>query len=258
MVDSESEVVEEKPPENEQLNNISTQLSQNNQQQNKPKAARITAPPQWRMSMNYEEWRLAVELWNSLCDVKNIDPAERGYALYDQLCQHKDHNVVTKLISAIKNHEIDILSTNSVTLILNLLDKTFRKDDVSVMMKSWSDFINIKRRDGEEMNSYLERCDQSNGDLKTSKITLPETVLALHMLERSSLDVNDKKLVMTGIKLDKSDSIVQDMANGMKKYFGVGIRESSSSSFSHSHKVKEEVYEAEETFESQSSVSKIN
>ena len=256
MVDSESEVVEEKPPENEQFNNQQQfNQQQNNQQQNKPKAARITAPPQWRMSMNYEEWRLAVELWNSLCDVKNIDPAERGYALYDQLCQHKDHNVVTKLISAIKNHEIDILSTNSVTLILNLLDKTFRKDDVSVMMKSWSDFINIKRREGEEMNSYLERCDQSNGDLKTSKITLPETVLALHMLERSSLDVNDKKLVMTGIKLDKSDSIVQDMANGMKKYFGVGIRESSSSSFSHSHKVKEEVYEAEGTFESQSSES---
>ena len=43
------------------------------------------------------------------------------------------------------------------------------------------------------------------------------------MLERSGLSTNDKKLVMTGVNLDKTDSVIFDMTNSMKKYFGDGI-----------------------------------
>ena len=75
------------------------------------------------------------------------------------------------------------------------------------------------------MSRFLNNFDQANTNLKISKITLPGTVLALHMLERSGLSANDKKLVMTGVELVKTESVVEDMMNSIKKYFGEGIRE---------------------------------
>ena len=218
MVNSEDENdPPELEPENVQPHLVQMQYTQ--------PAARLTAPPQWKASMSYDEWRVQVEMWDKLCAVRKIDPAEQGYALFNLVSQHSDHNVVSKLNSAVKNKDIDVLDGNGVENIIKLLDRTYRKDDTSMMMKSWSDFINIRRKDSEDMKSFLNNFDQANANLKISKITLPGTVLALHMLERSGLSTNDKKLVMTGVDVAQTDSVVEDMMNAIKKYFGEGIRE---------------------------------
>ena len=40
-----------------------------------------------------------IHRWNKLCNVKKIDLAEHGYALYNQISHHSDHNVNTLLCS---------------------------------------------------------------------------------------------------------------------------------------------------------------
>ena len=115
-----------------------------------------------------------------------------------------------------------------VKQIMEFLDKTYRKDNTSLMMTSWSDFINIRKKESQNMNGFLNDFDQANANLKISKIELPKTVLALHMLERSGLTANDKKLVMTGVNLDDVGNVVDDMVIGelyKKKYFCEGIRD---------------------------------
>ena len=104
-----------------------------------------------------------------------------------------------------------------VKQIMEFLDKTYRKDNTSLMMTSWSDFINIRKKESQNMNGFLNDFDQANANLKISKIELPKTVLALHMLERSGLTANDKKLVMTGVNLDDVGNVVDDMVNSIKK-----------------------------------------
>ena len=229
MVNSEDEKENNPPPEiaDESSSNGqgAVQPEQIQQVQYQQPAARLTAPPQWKASMSYEEWRLQVEMWDKLCGVRKVDPAEQGYALFNLVSQHTDHNVVSNLNSAVKNKDINVLDGEGVQNIIKLLHRTYRKDDTSKMMKSWSDFINLRRKDSQDMSSFLNNFDQANTNLKISKITLPGTVLALHMLERSGLSVNDKKLVMTGVELVKTESVVEDMMNSIKKYFGEGIRE---------------------------------
>ena len=99
---SENEDEEQPPPENPNVQYI--------RDPSLP-IARLTAPPQWRTS-NYKEWRMQVEVWDRLCNVKKIDPAEREYALYNQLSLHSDHNVVSKINSAVKSKVIDILGND--------------------------------------------------------------------------------------------------------------------------------------------------
>ena len=111
MVNSEDEKENNPPPEIATSSNGqgAVQPEQIQQVQYQQPAARLTAPPQWKASMSYEEWRLQVEMLDKLCAVRKVDPAEQGYALFNLVYQQTDHNVVSKLNSAVKNKDIDVL-----------------------------------------------------------------------------------------------------------------------------------------------------
>ena len=122
MVNSEDENdPPELEPENVQPHLVQMQYTQ--------PAARLTAPPQWKASMSYDEWRVQVEMWDKLCAVRKIDPAEQGYALFNLVSQHSDHNVVSKLNSAVKNKDIDI-DVKGV-----MIEENISQRDIQTMIK---------------------------------------------------------------------------------------------------------------------------
>ena len=110
-------------------------------------------PPEWNPeSKSYEDWRFQVNLWNQACDMAKIKKAERGYKFYDRLKDVTAKNVGEKITIAVQVGEVNIFQDNAVDEIIAMLDKSFKSDDLTLMHRSWSSFINLKREASDSMD----------------------------------------------------------------------------------------------------------
>ena len=91
----------------------------------------------------------------------------------------------------LQNKEIDIKSENSVELILEELDRTYKKDDMNKVCEVWTEFNNMKRNN-DNMEDYITKYDKKVSELKHLKIVLPEAVLAMQLLNGAEINEGNK------------------------------------------------------------------
>lgn len=157
-------------------------------------------PPIWDPELKtYEDWRFQVELWNKACDRAKVKPDERGYKLYDKLKDVKGKNVGEKISVAVQLGDIDPFASDSVDQIIRALDKSFKKDDLTLMHQSWSEFIRFKRDDGEDINEFLNKYERKAAALRRDKIVLPESVLAMQLIDSANMDRKEVQMVLTAV-----------------------------------------------------------
>ena len=178
-------------------------------------------PPDWNPdSKTYHDWRFQVNLWNQACEMAKVKKAERGYKLYDRLKDITSKNVGEKVTIAVQVGEIDIFSENAVNEIIAVLDKSFKSDDLTLMHRSWSSFINLKRGADESMDSYIDTFERKVSELKRDGIDLPEKVLAMQLLDAANIDAKDAQMVLTGVDYQRPDEMFSQMKRAIRKFFG--------------------------------------
>ena len=181
-------------------------------------------PPDWNPDVKrYEDWRFQVKLWNQACEIAKIKISERGYKLYDKLKDIVSRNVGEKITIAVQVGEIDIFSDSSVNQILATLDKSFKSDDLTLMHKSWSSFINLKRASSESMDSYIDMFERKIAELKRDGIDLPQKVLAMQLIDAANLEPKDVQMVLTGVDYQKPDDMFDQTKRAVRKFFGEQI-----------------------------------
>ena len=82
-------------------------------------------------------WNYGLKHWISVRKKKE----GRGYLLSEKLCDVKEKSVGEKLTVTTQNGEIDCFSSQGAGQILQVLDRSFKKDDLSTVCEVWSTFI---------------------------------------------------------------------------------------------------------------------
>ena len=179
-------------------------------------------PPVWNPeTKSYGDFRFQVTLWEKACEKSKVSKADRGYKLYDKLKDITCKSVGDKIVTAARVGDIDLFSDDSVENILKLLDKTFKKDDLTMLHNSWSSFIRLKRKKDEKMDEYITRYESKVTELKRElkNDNLPEKVYGMQLIDSARLSDKDRQLVLTGIDYEKEDEMLQQTITALRKFF---------------------------------------
>ena len=75
----------------------------------------------------------------------------------------------------------------------------YKRDDLSLTFETWSTLIKFRKKDTDSMAQFITNYDRKVNELKRDSIVLPETVLALQLLESVYLERKKRQLVLTAV-----------------------------------------------------------
>ena len=144
-------------------------------------------PPALRNSSSYKTWKVEIEIWNNLTDIRTD---KRALAITFRLTW-RARDAITQFGATHFNNE------NCIASVLAELDKKFEKDEVDLSYSSYSVFNNCTRPGETSMNDYIIEFEQKYNRAKQYKMELPDTVLAFKLLENPMLNDSSKKMAST-------------------------------------------------------------
>ena len=100
---------------------------------------------------------------------------------------------------------------------LAVIRKKLEKSDLEKCSDAWIKFVNIKQEVDESAQCYVVRFEQVETLLKNSKIVLPERALAIHLLNRSTLEAQSKENVLTKTNLDDESEIYNSLKKSVRE-----------------------------------------
>ena len=177
----------------------------------------------------YREEKLTPPVWdsshqnyNSACDrakVAKAAKADRSYLLFAKLKDIKRDGLGAKLITAAQLGKIDVFGDEGVKEILTVLDERFKEDQLALKKKAWHSFINTKRNQEDEVDTYIDKYEENVADLRKLGRDLDDETLALQLMENASLSDELSQLVLSGID-EKQANIFDQAKRSMIKVFG--------------------------------------
>ena len=114
----------------------------------------------------------------------------------------------------------DLNKDNGLKTLIESLDKTYKKDDLTAAYESWTKFDTFKREPTESMENYISQFDMRSIALSKHNVTIPKCILAFKLLDSAGLDIKGKQLVLTGVKFSEPDTMYDSMKLSLKKFFG--------------------------------------
>ena len=177
---------------------------------------KFLTPPVWKIeTTSYEDWKFDVDLWTKFT---KTDKKKQGFAVYSVLPTAKGVNEKVRL--AMQNEELKIDDENSVDQLFTVLDKWFKKDDLSVVCETWCAYKSLMKKESDSMDQFLNEYEKRVKELKKQGITLPEVVLAMQLIDGAGLDKKDKQIVLTAVDYTKKTEMYEQMKNALRKFFG--------------------------------------
>ena len=177
---------------------------------------KFLTPPVWKVeTTSYEDWKFDVDLWTKFT---KTEKKRQGFAVYNVLPTAKGVNEKVRL--AMQNKEIKIDEDDSVDQLFIILDKWFKKDDLSIVCETWGAYKSLLKKESDTMDQFLNEYEKKVKELKKQGITLPEVVLAMQLLDSAGLDKKDKQIVLTAVDYTKKEEMYEQMKKALRKFFG--------------------------------------
>ena len=99
------------------------------------------------------------------------------------------------------------------------MNKAFKKQDEVKIFEVYTDFFeNMKRKDNEKINDYINRFDKNAILAKKYKMELPSTVLGLKLLANAGVSAADRKLVLSEVNFSTENEVYEKAKQGLAKY----------------------------------------
>ena len=126
---------------------------------------------------------------------------------------------------------------------------------LSLTFETWSTFSKLRKTDTDSMAQFITNYDRKVNKLKRDGTVLPETVLALQLLESVYLERKERQLVLTAVDYSQKETMYEQMRKALIKFHSeeVGPQKGASVTF----RVKEELvntFENEEVLYSRRSL----
>ena len=84
--------------------------------------------------------------------------------------------------------------------ISKVLDKIYKRDDLSLTFETWSTFVKLRKKDTDSMAQFITNYERKMNELKRDGIVLPETVLALQLPKSVYLVRKERQLLLTVVE----------------------------------------------------------
>ena len=146
-------------------------------------------PPLFNKSKSYSDWVRLVNLWTKFTD---LEPTRQGPALVMSL-EGKALDTILEL------DDKDISHKDGVTLIINKLNKLYKKDKLNKKFQDLEKFENYKRSSETPMQQFLADFDQAHNKLKRHGITICNDLLGFKLLKAANLSSHHEQLIKATI-----------------------------------------------------------
>ena len=81
----------------------------------------------------------------------------------------------------------------------------------------WKQFITLRQEENEETKYYIIRYEQIETKMRNANMKIPDKVLAIHMMTKSSMGPQSKENVLTKTDLTNSEQMYNSMKKSMKE-----------------------------------------
>ena len=117
----------------------------------------------------------------------------------------KEKGVGEELTVATQNGEIDLFGSQVAEQILQVLDRYFNKDDLSIFCEVWSAFIHMIREPFNKMDKLVTKYEKKVADLTRCGIDLTKVVLAMQLIDAANITDKEKQINLTEEDYSKKD-----------------------------------------------------
>ena len=123
----------------------------------------------------------------------------------------------TAEVEFVENREFDEKAETVVRTMIDKIKEKLGESDIEKSTKAWREFLNIQQEGKETTKDYVSRIEQSETKMKNASIKMPDKVLALHMMMKSSMEPQSKENVLTKTDLTDDKRIYTSMKKSMRE-----------------------------------------
>lgn len=165
-------------------------------------------PPEPSSSDNYQLWRKDIEVWAKLTETL---PAKRGLALQFACRSNKKlHEAVLEIPSA------EVECEQGLNNVLKVLDTLHNVDQKDTAIKSYKDFLSLKRKENQTIAEFLLEFEQISNKTKANGNTLSDDLLAYQLLQSANISDTDERI----IRASTTELTYKNVQDALKRSFG--------------------------------------
>ena len=127
--------------------------------------------------------------------IGKIDKKEQAMMLVYELNKDDSSGIRDKIMNELTIEELNV--DGGMDTYIKYMDSHFKKDDSVATYEAYLNFEQCKKKDEEEIKTYILRLDKQSNIAKKKKVTYPNLVLALKLLDNCILNDVDRKLVLS-------------------------------------------------------------
>lgn len=162
---------------------------------------------------SYDRWKQELEAWQLVTRVE-----KKKQAVTVTLAFPEGSEVRDKVFAEMKI--ADLAMDNGVSVLLQHLDKWYKKDEMSAAYEAWTRFNNYRKEKEDTMERYILEFVKRWTVLEKYRVSISKSILAFKLLDSAGLNVKDKQIVLTAVSFSEPDKMLDSMEAALKKYFG--------------------------------------
>ena len=173
-------------------------------------------PPRFNTDRSYERFETEIDAWST---ITTVAPAKQGTLLMLSLPDNdrKFGDLRGKVMDG-----CDYKGVGGLKNVKDFLKLHIGQDDITDVVDKINTFMRTKRKGDQTVREYVSNFESSYNIAK-AKAALPELpplFLMWALTENASISEHDRKLVLSGIDLDKPEDIYKDSKKALLKYCG--------------------------------------
>ena len=172
-------------------------------------------PPPCLSGKNYEQYRIELDLWESITDVA---AEKRCGTVAFSLPEDHESRIRQKVFNEITL--ADMKKTDGLKILTTFMDKVLKKDDITDRWLKYDDFDECKRGERQSIDEFLVTFDEKYKRILKGGTTIPADILAFMMLKRARITKDERLLVITGMNFEKKDELYEQAKKSLKKFKG--------------------------------------
>ena len=173
------------------------------------------AIPKFGDDKSYEGWKRELGIWQLATTTE-----KKKQALLIALSFPEDSEVRHRVFNETDQTELNKLSEEEgVKSLLEILDKYYKKDDLSEAFESWTKFVSYLRVDGVTIDNYISEFYKRYNELRKF-VELPKSITGFTLLNNAGLDAKEKQMALTAVSFTDKDKILDQTKAALLKFFG--------------------------------------
>ena len=173
------------------------------------------AIPKFGDEKNYEGWKRELAFWQLATPTE-----KKKQALLIALSFPEDSQVRYRVFNETDQTELDKLNTDDgIKILLEILDKYYKKDDLCEAFESWAKFVSYLREDGVTIDNYISEFYKRYNELRRF-VELPKAITGFILLNNAGLDAKERQMALIAVSFTDKEKILDQTNAALLKFFG--------------------------------------